>query len=438
MTESTSLKDRERRTGELSTRVDSWLAWSLCGLSVALFVASVPLFVLARSAHVPSSWDGDLTTGGLLASGLFLVFPLVGALIASRRPENPIGWLCLADGLLWMTTNMLDYYSVYGMAKPGSLPFPLGAAAINNWLWVPSVGLLATYVFLLFPNGRLTSRRWSPLAWLSGVVIVSVSIGVMLSPGSLDMPRGIRNPFGLEGAPWVTTVAHLILPLLPLCMLASALSLVLRYRRSKGDERQQIKWIAFAASVVALVYLIAMVASFVHPSEAWTTVGSVWWLNLLTIAALLSFVTIPIAVGFAVLKYRLYDIDLIINRTLVYGPLTVLLAATYFGGVVGLQYVLRAPTGQESTLAVVASTLAIAALFNPLRSRIQDLVDRRFYRSKYDARRTLEAFSAKLRDETNLDALSVDLVEVVRETMQPAHVSLWLRPDTLPKAEQAD
>jgi hypothetical protein len=428
VTESTSLQDRERRTGELSARVAFWPAWSLCGLSVALFVASVPLFVLARSAHVPSSWDADLTTGGLLASGLFLVFPLVGALIASRRPENPIGWLCLADGFLWMTTNMLDYYSVYGMAKPGSLPFPLGAAAINNWLWVPSVGLLATYVFLLFPNGRLTSRRWRPLAWLSGVVIVSVSIGVMLSPESLDMPRGIRNPFGLEAAPWVTTVAYAILPLLPLCMLASAVSLVLRYRRSKGDERQQIKWIAFAASLVALTYLIAMVASFVHPSEAWTTVGSVWWLNLLTIAALLSFVTIPIAVGFAVLKYRLYDIDLIINRTLVYGSLTVTLVALYFGGIVVLQRVFVLLTGQQSTLAVVASTLLIAALFTPLRQRIQSFIDRRFYRSKYDAAKTLEAFSVQLRDETDLDALSDDLVGVVRETMQPAYVSLWLRP----------
>jgi len=395
---------------------------------VALFVASVPLFVLARSAYVPSSWDADLTTGGLLASGLFLVFPLVGALIASRRPENPIGWLCLADGFLWMTTNMLDYYSVYGMAKPGSLPFPLGAAAINNWLWVPSVGLLATYVFLLFPNGRLTSRRWRPLAWLSGVVIVSVSIGVMLSPETLDMPRGIRNPFGLEAAPWVTTVAYAILPLLPLCMFASAVSLVLRYRRSKGDERQQIKWIAFAASLVALTYLIAMVASFVHPSEAWTTVGSVWWLNLLTIAALLSFVTIPIAVGFAVLKYRLYDIDLIINRTLVYGSLTVTLVALYFGGIVVLQRVFVLLTGQQSTLAVVASTLLIAALFTPLRQRIQSFIDRRFYRSKYDAAKTLEAFSVQLRDETDLDALSDDLVGVVRETMQPAYVSLWLRP----------
>ena len=413
----------------MSSRVASWLAWSLCGLSVAMFVASVPLLVLARSAQVPSSWDADLTTGGLLASGLFLVFPLVGALIASRRPENPIGWLCLADGFLWMTANMLDYYSVYGMASPGSVPIPLGAAGINNWLWVPSVGLLAIYVFLLFPNGRLPSRRWRPLAWISGVVIVSVSIGVMLSPGPLDMPRGIRNPFGLEAAPWVTVAAYTVLPLLPLCMLASALSLVLRYRRSKGDERQQIKWIAFAASLVALVYLIAMVASFIHPSEAWTTVGSVWWLNLLTIAALLSFVTIPIAVGFAVLKYRLYDIDLIINRTLVYGILTAMLVALYFGGIVVLQRLFVLITGEQSTLAVVASTLLIAALFAPLRRLIQGLIDRRFYRRKYDARRTLENFSTKLRNETDLEALNNDLVGVVRETMQPAHVTLWLRPD---------
>jgi hypothetical protein len=236
----------------------------------------------------------------------------------------------------------------------------------------------------------------------------------------------------------LSSAGYVVLPLLPLCMLASALSLVLRYRRSKGEERQQIKWIAFAAALVALMYLIAMVASFIHPSEAWTTVGSVWWLNLLTIAALLSFVTIPIAVGFAVLKYRLYDIDLLINRTLVYGPLTVLLAATYFGGVVGLQYVLRALTGQESTLAVVASTLAIAALFNPLRRRIQDLVDRRFYRSKYDARRTLEAFSARLREETDLDSLNAELIMVVRKTIQPERVSLRLRPDTIAQRERAN
>jgi hypothetical protein len=252
----------------VSTRVASWLAWSLCGLSVAVFVGSVPLFVLARSAEVPSGWNADLTPVGLLGSGLFLVFPLVGALIASRRPENPIGWLFLADGFLWMITNMLDYYGVYGLAKPTSLPFPLGAAAIDNWLWVPEVGLLATYVFLLFPDGKLPSRRWRPLAWLCGVIIVSVSVGVMLSPESLDMPRGMRNPFGLEAAPWVTDAAYAILPLLPLCMFASAVSLVMRYRRSRVDVRQQIKWIAFSASLVAITYLIAMVASLIHPSEA--------------------------------------------------------------------------------------------------------------------------------------------------------------------------
>src|ERR671932_1022200 len=337
---------QERGAGGMSIRATAWVAWTLAGFSVAMFVASVPLLVLARSAHVPSSWDADLTTGGLLASGLFLVFPLIGALIASRRPANPIGWLCLADGFLWMTANMIDYYSVYGTAKPGSLPFPLGAAAINNWLWVPSVGLLATYVFLLFPDGRLPSRRWRPLAWLSGVVIVLVSVGVMLSPGYLDMPRGIRNPFGLEAAPWVSVAAYAILPLLPLCMLASALSLVMRYRRSRGDVRQQIKWIAFAASLVALTYLIAIVASFIHPSEIWFAAGLPLWLDLIEYAALLSITSAPIAIGFAVLKYRLYDIDVIINRTLVYGSLTGAPARVYFGGVILLQRVFVAFTGQ--------------------------------------------------------------------------------------------
>jgi len=405
---------------------------------VAVFAGSVPLFVLARSAEVPGGWNTDLTPLGLLGSGLFLVFPLVGALIASRRPENPIGWLFLADGFLWMTTSMLDYYSVYGAAKPGSVPYPIGAAGISNWLWVPEVGLLATYVFLLFPDGKLPSRRWRPLAWLSGVVIVSVSVGVMLSPGSLDMPRGIRNPFGLEVVPWVAVAAYAILPLLPLCIFASAVSLVLRYRHSREDVRQQIKWIAFAASLVALTYLIAMVASLIHPSEAWLTTGSVLWLNLLTIAALLSFVTIPIAVGFAVLKYRLFEIDLLINRTLVYGSLTAMLALVYLAGVATTQAIFRSLTGQERQpqLAVVISTLVIAALFNPLRRRIQSFIDRRFYRKKYDARKTLEVFTAKLRDETDLELLHAELIGVVKETMQPSHISLWQRPDTFTRGER--
>jgi hypothetical protein len=258
-------------------------------------------------------------------------------------------------------------------------------------------------------------------------------LGITFAPGPLEGYPGVRNPLGLEGTPpWVFIAGIVILLLLPLCMLASALSLVLRYRRSGGEEREQIKWITFAASVVGLLYLITMVSSLTY-SGPWGAAGTPLWLGLLQQAALVSFTAIPIAVGFAVLKYRLYDIDVIINRALVYFPLTAMLALIYVGSVVGMQAIFRNLTGQESTLAIVATTLLIAALFNPLRHRIQSFIDRRFYRRKYDARKTLEAFSAKLRDETDLEALNNELVGVVRETMQPAHVSLWLQPDPVPR-----
>jgi hypothetical protein len=210
-------------------------------------------------------------------------------------------------------------------------------------------------------------------------------------------------------------------------MVASVLSLVLRYRRSRGEQRQQIKWIAFAASVVGFLYLIAMVFAFVFPSGGWFQAGSPLWLDLLGYAALCSFTFVPIAVGFAVLRYRLYEIDIIINHTLVYGSLTISLALVYVGLVISLQYVFRALTGGDSQLVIVASTLVIAALFNPLRHRTQTFIDRRFYRRKYDATKTLEEFGARLRDATDLDSLSEDLVGVVRETVRPAQVSLWLR-----------
>src|ERR671921_1600588 len=415
---------KEPSRGDGGARAAFLLAWSLAGLSVAMFVASVSLLVLARSARIPSSWEANLTLGDLLGGVIFLIFPLVGALIASRRPRNAIGWILLAEGLLWMFLGMTDYYGLYGVARSGSVPFPVGVAAVNNFMWVPAVGLLGTYVFLLFPDGRLPSSRWRPLAWLSGTVIVLVSILVGLTPGGLQNLGGIRNPYALEGYPWLETVAYTFLPLLPLCMLASVISLVMRYRRSRGEERQQIKWIAFAASFVGLLYLIAMVCAFIFPSGAWFQAGSPLWLDLLGYAALISFTLVPIAVGFAVLRYRLYEIDIIINRTLVYGSLTVMLALVYFGGVAGLQRLLAPATGQDSQLAIVASTLVIAALFNPMRRRIQRFIDRSFYRSKYDARKTLEAFSAKMRDDTDLNALNDELVAVARESVQPAHVSL--------------
>jgi hypothetical protein len=263
------------------------------------------------------------------------------------------------------------------------------------------------------------------------IVLLSVTEG--LAPGPLENQGGVRNPFGLEEFPWLADAALVMLPLLPLCILASAVSLVLRYRRSGGEVRQQIKWIAFVASFAGLVYLIAMVSQlFLAPvmvGEGGRLPPLPLWFELLTSVAVLGFAGVPVAIGFAILKYRLYDIDLLINRTLVYSALTATLVGVYVGSIVVLQGLLRALTGQESQLAIVASTLAVAALFNPLRRRIQGFIDRRFYRRKYDGRKSLEAFSAKLRDETDLDALRDDLVGVVKETIQPAHVSLWLRPE---------
>jgi hypothetical protein len=392
-----------------------------------MFVANVALYIiLPPSAQPPITWG----TGGLSIVFVFMVpflaFPLVGALIASRHPHKPIGWICLAVGLFWMLNIMSGGYGIYGLlASPGSVPFPAAIGSQGEWMGPATVGLLGTYLILLFPDGRLPSAGWRPLAWLSGTVLVLVSIANALAPGPLPDLGGVRNPFGLEGYPWRSGARDALNLLLSVCMLASVSSLVMRYRRSGGEVRQQIKWIAFAASVVALGVSGAVVLGTFAAGTAGGTHPLL--IGLLEDAITLSFAGVPIAVGFAVLKYRLYNIDVIINRTLVYGSLTATLVALYFGGIVVLQRFFVLLTGKQSTLAVVASTLLIAALFTPLRRRIQSYIDRRFYRRKYDARKTLEAFSAKLRDETDLEALSDDLVAIVRETMQPAHVSLWLR-----------
>jgi hypothetical protein len=397
----------------MSTRTASWLAWSLAALSVMMFFAAIAVHVLARSVDSAGEWSTLGALGRVLSFLPFLAFPLVGALIASRRPRNWVGWILLADGLLWTFGSVLDSYRIYELARPGALPFQVAVHALSQWLWVPAVGLFAVYLILLFPDGRLPSRRWRPLAWFSGAVMVLLS-------------AGIGKPFGLEQYPWVSDAFPVVLALLPLCILASAVSLVLRYRWAGSEVREQIKWVAFAALFVgvqfvidigASVLLVPMTASGREPP----------WLALLDQLGFIMFAGVPIAVGIAVLKYRLYDIDVIINRALVYGSLTATLVALYFGGIVVLQRLFVALTGQQSTLAVVASTLAIAALFNPLRRRIQGIVDRRFYRRKYDASKTLEAVSAKLRDATDLESLSGDLKAVVGETMQPSHVSLWLR-----------
>jgi hypothetical protein len=390
-------------------------------VGAALTVSS--LYVgAAPQPSTASTWDTAGALSSLVIFLPFLAFPLVGALIASRRPENPIGWICLAAGLFWMSI-------VVEASIPGSASYPVIIDALLQWTWVPPVGLLGIYMILLFPDGKLPSRRWHPFAWFAGAVMVLTSVAVTLSPGPLEDHPGVSNPLGLEGHSIVAQVLARAPVLLPICILASALSLVWRYRHSGGEVRLQIRWVAFAASLVSVAYAVTAVSGIFFAPEASTNEQAPpLWLALLQDAVLVSYAGVPIAVGFAVLRYRLYDIDLIINRTLVYGSLTVLLASAYVGGVVGLQAIFRGLTGQESTLAVVASTLAIAALFNPLRRRVQAFVDRRFYRKKYDARKTLETFSGRLRDETDLHTLSSDLVAVVRETMQPAHVSLWVRP----------
>jgi hypothetical protein len=414
-------------------RAAVWLAWSLAALSVAMFSICVALAVLALysspATQVPSEWGTSGPLSNLLFVSPFLAFPLVGALISSRRPGNPIGWICLVAGLFWMFIFLSGATGAYELAKTGTTTSSVTLDALFQWIWVPPVGLLGIYMILLFPDGRLPSRRWRPFAWFAGAAMILTSLAVTLSPGPLEDHPGVSNPLGLEGHSIVVQALLSSPVLLPVCILISAFSLVWRYRHSGGEVRLQIRWVAFAASLVGITYGVVLVSGlFLLPEDSTTEQVTPLWLALLENAVLMSYAGVPIAVGFAVLRYRLYEIDIIINRTLVYGSLTATLVAVYVGGVVSLQALLRLLSGQESTLAVVASTLAIAALFSPLRRRVQAFVDRRFYRNKYDARKTLEAFSDKLRDETDLQTLSGDLVRVVTETMQPAHVSLWVRP----------
>jgi uncharacterized membrane protein YhdT len=401
------------------------LAWALCALSLALTALSLLLFILNLSyanTHLYKPWlDNTLTA---------VFYPTVGAIVASRRPENPVGWLLCLYGLVISISYFCAEYAIYALlAEPNSLPAAEVLVWIVSWMLSIIVGLPAL-LYLLFPTGRLPSRRWRWVAWLIAALVLAGVITSAFSSGALMGVLGpIRNPLGIEG--FTGVYKALLYFISPVALSAVVLSVFMRLRRAAGVERQQIKWFAYAAAASVMATSLAYLVPGVIDTPLWfERMG--FALNIAFIPA------IPIAIGIAILRYRLYDIDRIINRTLVYGSLTVTLVALYFGGIVMLQRVFVLLTGQQSTLAVVASTLLIAALFTPLRRLIQGFIDRRFYRSKYDARKTLEAFSAQLRNETDLEALSDDLVGVVRETMQPAHVSLWLRPETPRNGEQAN
>lgn len=417
-------------TRTMRRRASFWLAWALGVLSVAMFVAGFVFALLTLNVADPVARTSTGGIDGLLIFLPFLAFPIVGALVASKSPENPIGWICLTAGLFWMFIVVSDPLTAYSLATTGSAPGPVMFDALTLWSWALPLGLLGTFMVMLFPDGRLPSRRWRPLAFLSGVAILLTSVSLTLEPGPLPHRGGVRNPLGIEGQPWVQSVGSACILLLALCILASALSLIWRYRHSDMEARQQIKWLAFAASFVGVTYLSALIGGiFFVPEYLFTEGKTPVWISLIFNLVLISFAGIPTAIGIAVMKYRLYDIDILINRTLVYGSLTATLAALYFGGVVATQAVFRTLTGQEQQpqLAIVISTLAIAALFGPLRRRIQNVIDRRFYRRKYDAARILGDFGARLREDVDLQTLNDDLLEVVRETVQPAHVSLWLR-----------
>jgi hypothetical protein len=401
------------------------LAWSLCVLCVVLAVASLILALLngRTLGEIFLAWDGPSVASLAIIA---VTFSVVGALIGSHRPENPIGWIFLAEGFIYGLLSAADQYAVYALlTNLGSLPLGGEASWLGQWIWAPGLGLILVFLPLLFPDGHPPSKRWRPVAWLGGLSIglIVVSSMIVLWPE--------RGQALLTGDESPSHVVHVVVdfiasPMLFVAGLGAVTSLFVRYRQARGNERQQIKWFVSAAALT-LVWIIVF-GQFTRglPGE------------IVALSFLLVLPSIPIATGIAILRYRLYDIDRIINRTLVYGSLTVTLVALYFGVIVVLQRIFVTLTGQQSTLAIVASTLLIAALFTPLRRRIQSFIDRRFYRRKYDARKTLEAFSAQLRNETDLESLNNDLVGVVRETMQPAHVSLWLRPQTAPKGEQAE
>jgi hypothetical protein len=424
----------------MSTRATSWLAWCLWLLCVSL-ISFALLFYFLASQTTPTDTPPALTA---FLRALSLAFPTVGALVASRRPENPIGWIFCGTGILYGVQAFASEYANYALlGHPGSLPGGEVMAWISGWIGVPILPLAGALLVLLFPNGKLLSRKWQPVLWIAACGSAMLALAAALDPGSLLFQPTFDNPLGFggdigklgpSGSRSLLDQPSLARPADPninaggvveimvrvgfffvlVSWIFAVAAMITRMDQARGAERQQLKWFVYTVALLVVGFLAALLGFGQH-SVAWN----------IGIAA---FNCLPIAAGIAILRYRLYDIDVVINRTLVYGVLTAALALVYIGSIVLFQGLFRALTGGTSQLAVVASTLAIAALFVPLRRRVQAFIDRRFYRRKYDIATTLQAFNVRLRNDVDLDDVADDLVEVVKETMQPAHVSLWLRP----------
>ena len=384
------------------------LAWLLCALSWSAIVAGLVLGIMSGPGVRPE--EGPAFLELLVGAASVAAFAAIGALVASRFPLNPVAWMLSAAGIGGALATLAAEYATYALlAEPGSLPGGELMTSLQEWAWLPTM-FVGSLVLLLFPGGRLPSSRWRPVVWLVVVGMIGVWLHELFAPGPLaGFPRD--NPFGLGGsAGQIAQALTVSYSLVTVACLLSVASLVIRLRRAGGDERQQLKWLASGG----VAMLLGVLATSVPGVPA-----------LLPI--FLGLAMMAVAIGVGILKYRLYDIDLVINRALVYGALSAALAGTYLGSVLLLQLVLSGVTANNG-LAIAGSTLAVAALFQPARRRIQAAVDRRFFRSKYDAARTLERFGTHLRIEVDLDALGDELRAVVSETMQPAHVTLWLRP----------
>jgi hypothetical protein len=393
-----------------------YVAWTLFALFIALVLGST-----AATLAGPAP-DEDVFFVAVVG------YAFVGALVAARQPANPIGWLLLAIGILLSLGALVDANLLFEDA------FARGVSAwLSDWTWYIWLTLAGIFLPLVFPNGQVLSPRWRPVLWLGVAALVLSVVGSAFDPGRIDVDSAVPvdNPFGIGGSvgdamPVLSRVGDV---LAALAFALAAASLVVRFRRSRGIERQQLKWFAYVGLLAAAGLAVAMAAVLfgTQPGEegggtALDILGAVGWFTALFAIV----IGIPVATGMAILRHRLYDIDVVINRTLVYGALTATLLASYLGLVLLLQLALG-PVTEDNGLAIAGSTLGVAALVRPARGRIQELVDRRFYRRKYDAGQTIERFGVRLRDEVELDALSAELRGVVAETMQPAHVSLWLR-----------
>ncbi len=349
----------------MSARTASRIASLLWALAIALTAIGLWFLWVDRSVPIPQSW-------GFRGFEAFfaLMFSTVGSLIASNQPRNPIGWLFAALGAASGLQLLVEEYAIYAvLARPGSLPGGMAAAWVQNWIWMLAVGPFTTFLPLLFPTGRLPSRRWRPVALLAGASIVAFILGMAFLPGPIQNFAGLTNPYALDAAP-VSVLLAAGGSLFTISVGLSVFSLVRRARRAVGEEREQLKWFAYAAAVAASAIVASFFPAFLHTEAL--------WVDMIESVAILGVGAVAGAVGVAILRYRLYDIDLIINRTLVYGPLTAILAGAYVASIGLSQRLFVALTGSKSDAAVVLTTLVVASAFTPVKTRLQGFVDQRF------------------------------------------------------------